>query len=226
MMSAILVHGDAEGGRPEHRPSWPRQSATGRGYPHTGHAAPLVRHMTSSPTSGNTLRVVKMEEVRFHSKSAPTTGSPEKCHPEIPAFLFDKKTGLPSSPMRISSALSSPLQARGLKAIAQFPHPFTAVESDMKAESQYPDPACRKPGAQAQPGHLIRTTSIDGTDQLEPDLRISIQIRSHSLANNGDRTRKMDCCRLSSQFPADHGSEQQYPPICTRAAAQHALVMT
>ena len=62
-------------------------------------------------------RGVRIDEVGFTAKRA-TIGWPVEMPPRMPPAWLDRNIGWPSAPIRISSAFSSPVKARGGEALA------------------------------------------------------------------------------------------------------------
>ena len=85
--------------------------------PTQGSWRPLVETSTSSPARLIVRRGVRIDEVGLTAKRA-TTGWPVEMPPRMPPALLERNTGRPSLPMRISSAFSSPVSARGGEAVA------------------------------------------------------------------------------------------------------------
>ena len=88
-----------------------------RGCPTQGSWRPFVAISVSAPERSMVRRGVRIEEVGLTAKRA-TTGWPVEIPPSIPPAWFDKKSGAPSLPRRISSALASPESAGGGKTVA------------------------------------------------------------------------------------------------------------
>jgi phosphonoacetate hydrolase len=79
-----------------------------------GVVAALGQTSTSRRSLVDGPRGVRIDEVGFTAKRA-TTGWPVEMPPRMPPAWFDRNSGLPSLPMRISSAFSSPVSAAAPK---------------------------------------------------------------------------------------------------------------
>ena len=76
--------------------------------PTQGSCRPLVTISVSSPVTVMVRRGVRIEEVGLTAKRA-TRSCPVEMPPRMPPAWFEEKRGLPSSPMKISSAFSVPV---------------------------------------------------------------------------------------------------------------------
>src|SRR5436190_9321055 len=117
-------------------PRWRRQwsastiaimaSPTGTArMPTQGSWRPLVEISASCPNRSTVRRGVRIDEVGFTAKRA-TIGWPVEMPPRIPPALLDRNCGRPSLPIRISSALSSPVSSAAAMP-APLSTPFTAL---------------------------------------------------------------------------------------------------
>ena len=100
--------------------------------PTQGSCRPLVDMSISAPALLIVRRGLRIDDVGFTAKRA-TTGWPLEMPPRMPPAWFDRNSGLPSLPARISSAFSSPVIAAVAKP-SPISTPFTAL-IDISAEA-------------------------------------------------------------------------------------------
>jgi hypothetical protein len=92
--------------------------------PTQGSWRPFVNISVSAPWRSTVRRGCRIDEVGFTAKRT-TTGCPVEMPPKMPPEWLDKKR-VPSLPVRISSAFSSPVNSAAPKP-APISTPFTAL---------------------------------------------------------------------------------------------------